>query len=39
MTYWWIDPDTQAALKDAVNMKMPLPPAPASVKFDEVFGK
>jgi hypothetical protein len=34
-----MDPDAQAALTDAINMKMPLPPVPASVKFDEVFGK
>lgn len=39
LTYWWMDPDAQAALTDAINMKMPLPPVPASVKFDEVFGK
>jgi microcin C transport system substrate-binding protein len=39
LVYWWADLDAQAALSDAVNMKMPLPPAPASVKFDEVFGK
>ena len=39
LTYWWMDPDAQAALADAINMKMPLPPVPASVKFDEVFGK
>ncbi|MFZ2631830.1 MAG: extracellular solute-binding protein [Desulfosalsimonadaceae bacterium] len=35
--YWWLDPDAEAALQDAVKMKQPLPPKPASVKFDEVF--
>ncbi len=39
LTYWWVDPDSQAALTDAVNMKMPLPPMPASVNFDEVLSK
>jgi microcin C transport system substrate-binding protein len=37
--YWWLDPDAEAALGDAVKMKLPLPPKPAAVKFDEVFQK
>ena len=37
--YWWIDEDSAAALDDAIRMKAPLPPQPASVRFDEVFGK
>jgi microcin C transport system substrate-binding protein len=39
LVYWWVDPDAQAALNDALNMKMPLSPKPASIKFDELFKK
>jgi len=36
--YWWLDPDSEAALQDAVRMNRPLPPKPSAVRFDEVFG-
>jgi len=39
LVYWWIDPDAQAALNDAIKMKMPLAPRPASVKFDAAYIK
>lgn len=39
LTYWWVDPDSQAALKDAIRMNAMLPPKPPAVSFDEVFGK
>jgi len=35
--YWWADPDAEAALLDAREMKTLLPPRPATVKFEEVF--
>ncbi|MFP4225597.1 MAG: extracellular solute-binding protein [Desulfobacterales bacterium] len=37
LVYWWLDPDSQAMLSDAVEHGLPLPPSPGSVKFDEVF--
>lgn len=37
--YWWLDPDAEAALEDAVRMKQTLPPKPASVRFGDVFGR
>ncbi len=37
--YWWIDPDAQDALNDAVNMKTLLPPRPSAVRFDAVFSE
>lgn len=37
--YWWIDPDSEAALNDAIDMNTPLPSKQPSVRFDEVFGK
>ena len=36
--YWWIDPDSQADLADAVSTGLPLPPRPPSVDFDDIFG-
>lgn len=35
--YWWLDQDSAAALKDATQMKAPLPPKQPSIRFDEVF--
>ncbi|HAO20285.1 MAG TPA: ABC transporter substrate-binding protein [Desulfobacteraceae bacterium] len=35
--YWWIDPDSEADMKDAVKKNTPLPAKPPSVHFDEVF--
>jgi microcin C transport system substrate-binding protein len=37
-SYWWYDEDSAADLKDAVQNGLPLPPLPASVNFDAVFG-
>ena len=37
--YWWADPDAEAMLTDAVEMKMMLPPKPGTIQFDTVFGK
>lgn len=36
--YWWADPDAEAALLDAREMGLLLPPKPATVRFEEVFG-
>ncbi|WP_051327235.1 extracellular solute-binding protein [Desulfatibacillum aliphaticivorans] len=36
-SYWWLDPYSVADLKDAMEQKLPLPPKPLSVVFDEVF--
>jgi len=35
--YWWIDVDSEADLKDAMQDGLPLPPREPSVYFDEVF--
>lgn len=35
--YWWIDPDAQADLEDAIKNKGALPPKKSTVVFDEVF--
>jgi len=35
--YWWFDADNAADLQDAIQNKLPLPPRPASVSFDEQF--
>ncbi|MFA6012642.1 MAG: extracellular solute-binding protein [Desulfobacteraceae bacterium] len=35
--YWWIDPDAQADLEDAIKNKAALPPKKSTVVFDEVF--
>ena len=36
-SYWWLDEYSVADLKDAMEQKLPLPPEPLSVVFDEVF--
>jgi len=35
--YWWADADSAAELKDAMELGLPMPPAPATVHFDETF--
>lgn len=35
--YWWIDPDAQADLEDAIKNKGALPPKKSTVVFEEVF--
>jgi microcin C transport system substrate-binding protein len=35
--YLWLDPDQEADLEAAMEAKLPLPPRPATVTFDEVF--
>jgi len=35
--YWWVDPDSAADLKDAMQKNLPLPRRPAEVNFDAVF--
>ena len=37
--YWWIDPDAEADLADAIKTRKGLPPKKATVVFDEVFRK
>ena len=39
LTYWWADEDADAALKDAVKYKLPLPPLPSVIRFDAMFGR
>jgi microcin C transport system substrate-binding protein len=39
LTYWWYDPDAAAALSDAMELDLSLPPRPQTVNFDETFGK
>jgi len=36
--YWWYDEDAAADLRDATDRGLPLPPRPAVVVFDQVFG-
>jgi microcin C transport system substrate-binding protein len=35
--FFWLDPDQEADLQAAMEAKLPLPPRPATVTFDEVF--
>jgi len=35
--YWWIDPDAQSDLEDAIKNKAALPPKKSTVVFDEIF--
>jgi len=35
--YFWLDPDQEADLESAMEAKLPLPPRPATVNFDESF--
>ena len=35
--YWWLDPDSAADLKDAMENDIPMPPRPLEVRFDAVF--
>jgi microcin C transport system substrate-binding protein len=37
LTYWWHDPDAAAALSDAAELGLSLPPRPQTINFDEVF--
>ena len=37
IAYWWLDEDSEADLKDAIQTKSPLPPKPAAIQFDEMF--
>jgi microcin C transport system substrate-binding protein len=37
LIYWWLDPDSEADLEDAVNNGYVLPPRPSVVRFDDVF--
>lgn len=39
LTYWWLDEDADAALRDALKDNLPLPPRPFTVRFDETFNK
>lgn len=36
-SYWWIDEDSLADLEDAAANRLPLPPKPSSVSFDDLF--
>ena len=36
-TYWWLDPDSEADLKESRKVGYPLPPKPYKVVFDELF--
>ena len=35
--FFWLDPDQEADLESAMAGKLPLPPRPATVNFDESF--
>ncbi len=35
--YWWIDPDSEADLQDAMQEEIPLPPKAAEIDFDQAF--
>jgi microcin C transport system substrate-binding protein len=35
--YWWIDEDSNADLKDAINTKATLPPKESSIYFDDIY--
>lgn len=35
--YWWIDPDSEADLQDAMKENIALPPKPAEIHFDQAF--
>ncbi len=35
--YWWLDQDSQADLKDAMEYKTMLPQKPFSIHFDDIF--
>jgi microcin C transport system substrate-binding protein len=37
IAYWWIDEDSLADLKDAMQSGSPLPARPATINFDEIF--
>lgn len=37
--YWWADPDAEAALRDAVELNLPLPPREMNIHFDDIFGE
>jgi microcin C transport system substrate-binding protein len=37
--YWWIDEDSKADLKDAMQAGSPLPPRPSTIQFDEIFAQ
>ena len=37
VSYWWLDPDLDAELRDAREQGLKLPPRPYRVDFDEVF--
>lgn len=36
--YWWLDPDAEAALTDAVGRKQALPGRPATVRYEDKSG-
>ena len=37
--YWWFDKDSEADLRDAMRLELPLPPKEPSVFFDEMFSE
>lgn len=37
--YWWVDEDAAAELQDAIETGEPLPPRPAEIHYDDVFGQ
>ena len=37
IAYWWLDEDSLADLKDAIQTKSTLPPKPPSIYFDEMY--
>lgn len=39
LSYWWLDEDSEAGLRDAMKNGTQLPARPAEVRFDEFFGK
>jgi microcin C transport system substrate-binding protein len=37
ITYWWLDEDSQADLKDAMQTNSALGPRPPAIFFDEMY--
>jgi microcin C transport system substrate-binding protein len=37
LAYWWLDPDSQDDLANAMQTNRPLPKRPDDVKFDDQF--
>ena len=39
ITYWWLDEDSQADLKDAMQTNSALPPKPPAIFFDKMYAQ